>query len=156
MIPVHSSPRFTVLCPICLLYVCFFLNHLRVSYRHHHAPNVKYFGMYIFKTRTFSFITTEQWSNWENLTLIRYYYLEYSPYSNFTNYPNNVLHVNFLPWCKIQSRITHFIYMSSLFSLFQSGTVLWSFFTFRTLIFLKNCLTKSLKLVSLKFSHRFR
>ena len=107
-----------------------------------------FFGTYILKTRTSSLITTERRGNWEILTLIQYYYLEYGPYSNFTNYPNNVLHVNFLPWCKIQSRITHFIYVSSLFSLFQSGTVLRSFFfflTFMTLIFLKNCLTKSLK-----------
>ena len=89
-----------------------------------------FFGTYILKTRTSSLITTERRANWEILTLIQYYYLEYGPYSNFTNYPNNVLHVNFLPWCKIQSRITHFIYVSSLFSLFQSGTVLRSFFFF--------------------------
>lgn len=134
---------------------------MRVSYRHYHAPNLKYFGMYILKTRAFSLITTEQRSNCKNLTLIQYYYLEYGPHSNFTNYPNNVLHVNFLPWCKIQSRIMHFIYVSSLFSLFQSGTVLQSFFffffTFMTLIFLKNCLTKSVKFGMSKISLvRFR
>lgn len=112
--------------------------------------------MYILKTRTFSYKWGHsQWSSWENLALIPHYYLGYSPYSNSTNYPNNVLHVNFLPWCKIQSRIMYLIYVSSLFSLFQSGTVLWSFFTFMTLIFLKNRLNK-IPQVTLKFPHKFR